>query len=117
MIYRGLDDNGDYTFGSGLSNYLHNSPEAVAQAVQTRLKLWEGEWFIDITEGTPYLSGIMGKYTFETIDQLIKMRILGTLGVISIDEYQGIYDGNNRSYTISATISTTYGTANIYGAF
>ena len=63
MIYRQLDDNGDYTFGSGLANYYHNTPDGVAQAVQTRLKLWSGEWFLDITDGVPFMGGILGKYT------------------------------------------------------
>lgn len=117
MIYRQLDQNGDFTFGSGLSNYLQNSPDAVVQAVTTRLKLWEGEWFLDITEGTPYLAGILGKYTQDTIDQLIKKRILETPHVISITDYQGIYDGNIRGYTINVTISTDYGTADLTGVF
>lgn len=117
MIYRQLDDSGDFTFGSGASNYLQNTPDTVIQAVVTRLKLWEGEWFLDITDGTPYLSGTLGKYTRDTADQIIKMRILGTDGVSSIDSYQAIYDGNDRSYTVSATISTIYGTADVTGVF
>jgi hypothetical protein len=117
MTYRQLDTNGDFTFGSGLANYLQNSTDAVVQAVQTRFKLWEGEWFLDITEGTPYMSGMLGKYTQETIDQLIKKRILETQGVDSILYYQGIYNGNDRSYIVSATISTIYGTADITGVF
>lgn len=117
MIYRQLDENGDYTFGSGLTNYYQNQPEAVAQAVETRLKLWSGEWFLDTTEGTPFLSGILGKYTQDTIDQLISQVILETDGVLSIDTYGGVYNGDQRSYTINVTINTVYGTANVYGAF
>ena len=117
MIYRQLDENGDFTIGSGSANYLQNSPEAVAQAVQTRLKLWEGEWFLDISEGTPYLNGIVGKYTSDTIDQLIQRRMLKTQGVKSIISYQGLYNGEDRSYTVTATIDTDFGTADIYGAF
>ena len=114
---RALDKNGDYTFGSGLSNFLIDSPEAVAQAVQTRLKLWEGEWFLDTTEGTPYVGGILGKYTQGLADTLIKERILATAHVAGIASYSGVYDGNARNYAISATINTDFGDANIYGAF
>ncbi|HET8689330.1 MAG TPA: hypothetical protein VFM18_22195 [Methanosarcina sp.] len=117
MTYRQLDQNNDYTFGSGLSNFYINTPEAVAQAVQTRLKLWEGEWFLDIVEGTPYLAGILGKYTQDTIDQLIQKRILETQGVTSIISYEGSYNGDLRSYTITVLIDTEFGQANIYGAF
>ena len=117
MIYRAQDNNNDYTFGSGINNFLQNTPDAVAQAVQTRLKLWSGEWFLDVTDGTPFLSGILGKYTNDTVDQLIKQRILETQGVKSILDYQGVYNGDNRSYTVSATIDTVYGLTDIYGAF
>jgi hypothetical protein len=117
MRYRQLDANSDFTFGGGLKDYLQDSPDAVVQAVLTRFRLWEGEWFLDVTEGTPYLSGMLGKYTQDTIDQLIKKRILETQGVDSIIDYSGVYDGNNRSYSFNATISTIYGTADIRGAF
>ena len=117
ITYRALDNNGDYTFGSGLANMLIDNPEAIAQAVQTRLKLWQGEFFLDITEGTPYLNGMVGKYTRDTIDQLIKNRIYETNGVLSIDLYSGLYDGNMRSYAVNVTIMTIYGQIQISGAF
>jgi hypothetical protein len=117
MLYRKQDANGDYVFGGGLASYHQNNAEAVAQAVQTRLKLWEGEWFLDVTEGTPYVQGILGKHTQSTIDQLIKKRILETKGVLNIVSYSGIYNGENRNYTINATITTIYGITNVTGEF
>lgn len=56
MRYRREDADGDYTFGSGDDTWLINSPEAVAQAVKTRFELWYGQWFLDTTEGTPWIS-------------------------------------------------------------
>ena len=111
MIYRKLDNNGDYSHGA----YFKNNFEAVAQAVMTRLKLWEGEWFIDLQEGTPYLDGIVGKYTADTIDPLIKDRILNTEGVIEIVEYISSYNPDLRKYQIAVKISTTYGEGVING--
>jgi len=60
MKYRRLDVNGDMSFGAGVSNFLINSPEAVAQAVMTRLKLFQGEWFIDTEIGVPYNTKVLG---------------------------------------------------------
>ena len=54
MRYRKLDAAGDFVFGHGAADYHRDSPEAVAQAVLTRLKLHRGEWFLDRSEGTPY---------------------------------------------------------------
>ena len=117
MKYRKLDTNNDFTFGSGLSNYFIDEADGVAQSVQSRLALWQNEWFLDLSDGTPFLKGILGKYTKDSIDFLIKDRILNTKHVLSIDEYSARYDGESRNYTITATISTDFGPANIFGAF
>lgn len=111
MIYRQLDNSGDYSHAA----FYKNQFEAVSQAVMTRLRLWEGEWFIDLQEGTPYLNGVLGKYTSDTIDQLIKERILNTEGVVEIVEYSGIFDPDLRNYTVSVTISTIYGEGTVNG--
>jgi len=111
MIYRKLDSNGDYSHAA----YFRNEFEAVSQAVMTRLRLWEGEWFIDLQEGTPYLDGVMGKYTSDTIDALIKERILNTEGVIEILEYSSSYNPDLRKYTITVKISTIYGDGVVNG--
>lgn len=113
MIYRKLDPNGDYTFGGNLSSFLQNNPEAVAQSVVTRLKLWEGEWFLDIAEGTPYIGGVLGKYTRDDIDAIVKERILNTEGVIEITEYSSSFNPDLRKFSVSVTISTIYGEARI----
>ncbi|SUP81231.1 Uncharacterised protein [Yersinia pseudotuberculosis] len=61
MRYRREDESGDYTFGQGDNTFLIDSPEAVAQAVKTRFELWRGQWFLDLTEGTPYIQSVLGK--------------------------------------------------------
>ncbi|EJX4360738.1 hypothetical protein OD522_005447, partial [Salmonella enterica] len=65
MRYRREDENGDYTFGRGDSGFFVDCPEAVAQAVKTRLQLWQGQWFLDVNEGTPYEQTIIGKQVSE----------------------------------------------------
>lgn len=111
MRYRTLDANLDMTFGEGGTNFLINSPAAVGQLVYTRLLLLQGEWFLDIFEGTPYATQILGKGTSLTYDNAIRARILGTEGVLRITAY----DSNlvNRALTVEATIDTLYGEANL----
>jgi hypothetical protein len=72
MIYRKLDADGDYTFGLQGGNFYKNNPEAVGQAVKTRLSLIQGEWFLDTNAGTPYNSQILGAGTVGTYDHAIQ---------------------------------------------
>jgi hypothetical protein len=109
MKYRKLDTAGDYTLGTG-ADFLTDTPEAVGQAISTRLKLWQGEWFIDTTEGMAWATEVLGKRFQNTSpDSAIQRCILGTQGVIEIEEYSSTYEGNTRKLTVTATVSTIYG--------
>lgn len=109
MRYRKLDANGDTTFGRGPSNFWINAPAAVAQAVVTRLKLLQGEWFLDVTEGTPWSTQILGKNTSATYDPAIQERILDTLGVTKLLDYASTLDPDTRELTVTAKLDTIYG--------
>lgn len=113
MRYRKLDANGDMTFGRGAADFWRDVPEAPAQAVQTRLFLRLGEWFLDTTDGTPYATQILGKHTAGTRDAAIRERIVGTEGVTSLDAYSSTFDPNTRAFAVQATISTAYGAITI----
>lgn len=109
MRYRSLSATGDSTFASGATNFFVNNAAAVAQAILTRLRLLTGEWFLDVTEGTPYLTQVIGRNTTPTYDRAIKDRILGTIGVLSIDTYSSFLNRAARSLTVNATVSTIFG--------
>ncbi len=113
MRYRKLDADGDYTFGNQQADFLRDSPEAVAQAVQTRLKLDLGEWFLDTTDGTPWNTEVLGERTVATRDAAIKKRILGTTGLTQIDSYTSEFEPNSRTLTASVTVTTDYGQTTI----
>ncbi|QEE24532.1 hypothetical protein CS053_08470 [Rhodanobacter glycinis] len=109
MRYRKLDENGDYTFGNSSADFYIDEPEAVSQAVQTRLELFTGEWFLDTSDGTPWNTDVLGKNTSASYDMVIKERILGTPGVMSIDSYSSTLDRNTRNLAVAATVTTQYG--------
>ncbi|MGH8786838.1 MAG: hypothetical protein ACREYA_17365 [Cupriavidus necator] len=113
MRYRKLDADGDYVFGGQQADFYKDSPEAVGQAVLTRLRLLRGEWFLDKTEGTPWATEVLGKYTGGTYDAAIRQCILGTQGVLSLDAYSSSLDTENRALSVSATINTIYGTTTV----
>lgn len=110
MRYRSLSGTGDYTMGRA-QQFLADSPECVAQAVKTRLALHSGEWFLDADEGTPYATEILGAGTAGTRDLSVKARILSTPGVLEILSYSSTVTG--RSFSVTAVISTVYGTTSI----
>lgn len=108
MRYRALGPTGDYQIGRGSANFLINSSAAVAQSVQTRLKLWQGEWFLDITQGTPWLQNVFGKFAKLVADMAIRARVLATQGVTGISAYQSTFDPVKRTFSIVMSITTVF---------
>ena len=108
MKYRALSSSGDFQYGRpGI--FLTDSPEAVAQAVLTRLKLFTGDWFLDVTEGTDYSNKVIGAHTQNTRDIEIKSRILDTPGVAELAQYYSRVT-TDRVMVVTATVITIYGT-------
>lgn len=110
MRVRAQDANGDYTIGRGTANFLANNVFAVRQLIETRLRLWEGEWFLDLTEGTPYKEEILGYGTSSLRDMAVKNRILGTQGVTGIVAYNSDVNTTTRNFTVSGTVMTPFST-------
>jgi hypothetical protein len=115
MIYRRLTPDGDMTFGHNMADFLIDSPETVAQAVQTRLKLIQGEWFLNVTEGTPYQTQILGAHKLNLAGNAIKTRILETEGVVSVEDFTTVYDEITRVFNVACSINTVYGQTNFVG--
>jgi len=113
MKYRALDINGDMQFGNG--GFLVDSPEAVAQAILTRLRLWAGEWFLDTSKGTPYEQAMLGTGKAQTAEPAMRERILETEGVESLQEFQLIADTQTRRLKFIASVNTIYGPAPVTG--
>lgn len=109
MRYRKLDSDGDYSAGHGSADFFVDEPNAVAQSVLTRLRLWTNEWFLNTDEGTPYREQVLGVRRRQTAGPAIKLRIASTEGVTSVDEFNADYDGDSRHIAVAATISTVYG--------
>lgn len=109
MRYRKLTSTGDYSFGNGQLDFWINAPEGVAQAVQTRLLLWTGEWFLDVDEGTPYMQGVFGKHSQTEADITIQTRVGDTQGLVDIENYNSTLNRDDRSLSVSMDINTIYG--------
>jgi hypothetical protein len=113
MRYRMVDAAGDMVFGQGLACFFIDDPQAVAQAVMTRLRLNLGEWFLDTADGTAWNTQVLGKYTQGTRDAVIRDRVLGTPNVTSLDGYWSAFAGDTRQWAAEITIGTAYGGAQL----
>lgn len=117
MRYRKQDESGDYRFGAGLNDFYIDSAEAVAQAIDSRLKLWMGEWFADTADGTGWSQAILGKQSKNLYELTLRQRVLETPGVTSIENFQSSLNSENRYLTVSMTVNTVYGQTSVTGAY
>ncbi len=106
MKYRRLTPAGDYSFGQGALEYL-TDVNAVAQAIKTRLRLLQNEWWENLTEGLPLFTRLLTARNTETAALLIRERILSTPHVTAITDYTAERSGNGYAFT--ATVETGFG--------
>ena len=108
LRYRKLDAAGDYSFGAGQANFYRDQPEAVAQAVQTRLALFLGEWFLDTSDGTPWNTRVLGERTLPLYDLTQRARILATPNVTSITAYASQFNAQTRALGVQVSVLTDF---------
>jgi len=113
LRYRMTDAAGDYTFGNGQTNFWRDQPEAVAQAVQTRLALFLGEWFLDTSDGTPWNTDVLGERTGALYDLTLRSRILATPNVTAITAYANQFNSGTRALSVQVSVATTFSTTPI----
>lgn len=84
--------------------------DAVAQTIGTRLRLFQGEWWENLTEGTPLFQSILGTgRQLAAIAAVIRTRILGTPYVQSISNVSISLNHSNRALSYSCTVQTAFG--------
>lgn len=111
MTVRALDENGDIvTHGTQFLTGL----EEIQQTVTTRLRLFLGEYFRNIKDGTPWYEQILGKFvSLDIVEAVLRARIANTPGVIRLTSFSTNFDIDNRKYTVTAGILTDYGVGEV----
>ncbi|WP_345820529.1 hypothetical protein ABC766_00400 [Methylobacterium fujisawaense] len=115
MRIRKVSSDGDMVFGGDQASIWRDVPEVVGVLVEARLNLWEGQWWLDATQGTPYEQQVLGKRTEGLRDPALQARILDTPGVVEIEAYNSVLDRQTRGLTVSATIQTVYSRSYLAG--
>ncbi|CAK9249994.1 unnamed protein product [Sphagnum jensenii] len=102
---------GEPAYGAGTSNFYYDL-NAVMQLIATRLKMFEGEWWVDLSDGLPLFQQIlapgMGRNP-EAVTLLIQQRIIETPNVNSIQNIQTVYNGTLGSFLFSCQVVTDFG--------
>ena len=114
MSYRRLDASHDFVFGQGRGDYL-NGVDAVAQAIETGLLLFLGEWWEDINDGLPLWQTILGGRgsNKQLDDRIIQDRILTRPNVTGISNLVSTFNPSTRAYNFTARVDTVFGQVTI----
>lgn len=105
MIFRNLDENGDFTFGRGIANYTTRQ-QAVGLNIRTRLLSWFGDCFFDQTAGIDWYNRLGSKNQQALLEADIRRIILQSEGVTGILSFDVIITG--RSFTVNYSVETIY---------
>nr|DAT68234.1 MAG TPA: baseplate wedge protein [Caudoviricetes sp.] len=112
MKYRRLDENGDYSFGNNSLDYIKDN-DAIIQAIRTKLYLFYGEWWEDISLGLPMFQSILGQVSNENLRRTVILlsaeQIQSVEGVISVDSI--VVAISARKLTLSIDVTTEYGSS------
>ncbi|MGO3890074.1 MAG: hypothetical protein ACTJHW_03765 [Paenalcaligenes sp.] len=88
--------------------------EAIAQTIVTRLKLFLGEYFRDVDDGTPWFQSVLGKFeNINAVEALLRNRIARSPGVVRLLSFDMQFDLDDRSLSIQAQVLTEYGEQDI----
>jgi len=103
-----LDDKYEPIFAG--QQQLLTDLDAVAQTIGTRLRLFQGEWWESLTEGTPLFQSILGPgRQLAAAAAVIRTRILGTPFVTSISNVSITLNRASRALSYSCTVQTAFG--------
>lgn len=101
-------ENGDLVLNSGA--------QAILQHILQRLRIFLGEWFMDVTIGLDYFNQILIANPDQSkIDALFINQICGTPGVDQLNSYSFSPDFTNRVLTVRFQVQTTSGIVNYSG--
>lgn len=107
MKVRGLDENHDWTFGSGMANYKSES-EAINQCVLTTLMSYRGDFFLNLEHGVNWFAYLAKNPDVKAMRQDIKDRVFEVEGVYSINDLSIQYDTVTRKAYITLKYTDIY---------
>jgi hypothetical protein len=109
FVTRALDANGDIALRDGKS-YLITGEAAISQSAKTRLRLFLGEWFLNLSEGVPYYREVFVKNpSIPVITAIFRRALLACPGVSSVIALSVTVDPRTRKATVNGTVKIDTG--------
>jgi len=102
-----LSKEGDWTFGQQLAGYIRGSEE-VLQNVETRIKSFKRDWFLDQNAEVDWFNILSNKNTQATAERQIARAVVNTNGVASLDKLNLTIDRENRKSSVSLSYTDIY---------
>lgn len=82
----------------------------IAQSIRIALRTWLGDWFLDTSQGVPFLEQILAKKAkAETVEAILRGQILQVDGVLSIQRFSMQIDNRKRICTIQFVANSAEG--------
>lgn len=78
--------------------------DATANGVYHRLRMFLGEYFLDVSDGTPWFQNIFGKAPQGVAEVVLKRRIIGAPDVVAITGFEFNSDREQRRLSVSAEL-------------
>ena len=102
-------DNWDLVFHNNDLMIIDNA-ERIGQQIKITLQFWFKEWFLDTTQGIPYLEHICVKNpNLQHIRQIFRNAIMSVDGVDSVTELTLSVNAKERILSVNYTANTSAG--------
>lgn len=112
ITVRALSTTYDPIYGAGQDAFLSDL-DAVAQVILTRLRFLQGEWWADLSDGTPVFQSILntsfGPAQQQTASMILQQRVLDTPYVTGISNVETSFNSQTRGYFWTCTVETQFG--------
>jgi len=107
--FRRLNENHDWTFGRGVSNYA-DSNEAIMMNCKTRLLSFKNDWMIDQNQNIDWFTILGQKNNEETIINEVERVCLNSEGIVNVVSID-IVKSDNRNANIEIVVNTVFSEA------
>ena len=99
-----LDGDGDLSLTEGAATKV-TGQQAVAQRLVIRLKLFKGDWFLNLLEGVPYHEQVLPKRASPGVRREVFRRVIASLhGVKRVLALEVSIDGATRVLSVSGEV-------------